>query len=318
MRTDTRYPIYILSKGRAKYGPHTARALHNMGVDFKIAVEPQEVDSYLKSEFIRKDQIVELPFSNHGMGGGPARNFCWEHSKHNGFDRHWLMDDNLMEFWRLHKNKRYRADKGSAIFRATEDFVDRFENVAFAGLQYKSFAVDSAAFPPYVLNTRIMSCFLIDNNCPIMWRGKYNEDVDLSIRALKEGYCTMLFYAFLCGKLKTGVVKGGNTDEIYNGYKDDSAERKSRMLKEMHPECIDLVEKYGRVHHQVNFDKVINRHTGMPARQNVPILKEDARLFNGVDNYGMKFYRNYGTPDEYEDPMFSGSNYPKGRKNGHR
>lgn len=45
-----------------------------------------------------------------------------------------------------------------------------------------------------------------------------NEDTDLSFRALKDGYCTILFNAFLCDKAQTMTMKGGNTDEL---YKDD-------------------------------------------------------------------------------------------------
>lgn len=311
-----RYPIYIISKGRASYGPHTAKALFNMGVEFKIAVEPQDYDSYLASPYIRKDQILVLPFSNHGKGSGPARNWCWEHSKAAGFNRHWLMDDNIMEFWRFHNNKRYRVDHGSAIFRAAEDYVDRFENVALAGFQYKFFCVDDYPYPPYILNTRIMSCFLIDNHCPEQWRGRYNEDVDLSIRVLKQGLCTMLFYSFLCGKLRTGTVKGGNTEEIYNNYQDDASLKKSQMLKEMHPDCVDLVEKYGRVHHHVNLDAIMNKK-GLPGRQNPLVLKKDIDIFNKVDNYGMKLIRDHGTESAHEDPSFSLNEYPRGRKNVH-
>jgi hypothetical protein len=310
------YPICIISKGRAEYGPHTAKTLWKMGVDFKIFIEPQDYDSYVKSPYIRPDQIVVLPFSNHGLGSGPARNFVWDWSKAQGYKRHWLMDDNMMDFYRLHKNKRYRVDKGTGIFRATEDFVDRFENVALAGLQYKFFAVDDCPYPPYILNTRIMSCFLIDNACPVMWRGKFNEDVDLSIRVLKEGLCTMLIYAFLCGKLRTGSVKGGNTTEIYNNYQDDASYNKSRMLYELHPDCVELIERYGRAHHHVNLDKIINKF-GQPARQNALILRKDVDIVNKVDNYGMNLIRNYGTSESYIDPSLSANEYPKGRTSIH-
>ena len=315
-KDQSRYPIYIISKGRASYGPHTAKALYDMGVDFKIVVEPQDVENYKKSPYIREDQILELPFSNHGLGSGPARNWCWEHSKAEGHKRHWLLDDNIQTFWRLHKNRRYLVDKGSAIFRATEDFVDRFENVALAALQYKFFAVDSEDYAPYILNTRMMSCILIENSCPVQWRGKYNEDVDLSIRVLKEGLCTMMIYSFLCGKLRTGTVKGGNTEEIYNNYQDDASYNKSRMLYEMHPDCVELIERYGRAHHHVNLNKIINKF-GQPARQNVPILRKDIEIKNQVDNYGMKLYRNYGTSETYEDETFGLNEYPKGRDSIH-
>lgn len=310
----TRYPIYIISKGRWETR-HTSKTLEKMGVDYFIAVEPQEYDNY--AAVIEPRKVLKLPFSNHGMGSGPARNWCWEHSKANGHARHWLMDDNMLEFWRFHHNKRYRVERGSGIFRAAEDFVDRYENIALSGFQYKFFCPDTMAYPPYVLNTRIMSCFLIDNNCPIQWRGKFNEDVDLSIRVLKEGYTTLLFHAFLCGKLRTGTVKGGNTSEIYNNYEEDASLRKSQMLKEMHPECVELMERYGRVHHFVNLDAIINRHTGQSARQNALILKPDAQIRNMTDNYGMKLIRGFGTDDAWEDVEFSKEQYPVGRNSIH-
>jgi hypothetical protein len=307
----TRYPIYIISKGRWETR-HTSKALEALGIPYYIAVEPQEYNNY--AAVIDPKKILTLPFSNHGKGSGPARNWCWEHSQENGFKRHWLMDDNIFEFWRLNNNKRYRVERGSAIFRAAEDFVDRYENIALAGFQYKFFAVDDYPYPPYLLNTRIMSCFLIDNDCPHKWRGRYNEDVDLSIRVLKDGLCTMLFYAFLCGKARTGTVKGGNTSEIYNNYEEDASLKKSQMLVEMHPDVVYLAQRYGRVHHVVDLN-AINNKNGYPAvKNNKLILKKDAKILNKVDNYGMKLIRQWGTDDAYEDTSYSANTFPVGRK----
>jgi len=311
---DTRYPIYIISKGRWETR-HTSKALEKMGVPYFIAVEPQEYDNY--TAVIDPKKVLKLPFSNHGKGSGPARNWCWEHSQANGHKRHWLMDDNISEFWRFHNNKRYRVETGSAIFRAAEDFVDRYENIALAGFQYKFFCIDDYPYPPYMLNTRIMSCFLIDNDCPEKWRGRYNEDVDLSIRVLKRGLATMLFYSFLCGKLRTGTVKGGNTSEIYNNYEEDASLKKSQMLVEMHPDVVTLQERYGRVHHHVDLDAIMTQD-GFPARQNPIILRKDVEIKNKVDNYGMKMIRNWDTPDAYEDTGFSQDVYPSGRKSIHQ
>lgn len=309
--TTQRYPIYIISKGRWETR-HTSKALERMGVDYMIAVEPQEYDNY--AAVIDPKKVLALPFSNHGKGSGPARNWCWEHSIAHGYDRHWLLDDNIFEWWRFHQNKRYRIEQGSACFRATEDFVDRFENVALAGHQYKFFCVDDYPYPPYILNTRIMSCFLIQNSIPHRWRGRYNEDVDLSIRVLKDGLCTMLMYSFLCGKARTGTVKGGNTSEVYNNYQEDASLKKSQMLVEMHPDVVTLQERYGRVHHHVDLDAIINQH-GQPARLNPLILKKDVKVLNKTDNYGMKLIRQWDTPEAYEDPEYSAAVYPKGRKN---
>jgi len=309
----TRYPIYIISKGRWETR-HTSKALEKMGVPYYIAVEPQEYDNYCS--VIDPAKVLKLPFSNHGKGSGPARNWCWEHSLANGFDRHWLMDDNIAEFWRFQNNRRYRLERGSACFTSTEDFVDRHENIGLAGLQYKFFCIDGEGYPPYMLNTRMMSCILINNHLPLRWRGRYNEDVDLSIRVLKEGYCTILFYSFLCGKLRTGTVKGGNTTEVYNGYEGDASFKKSQMLKEMHPECITVKERYGRVHHFVDLDAILTKD-GKQARHNMPILKKDAIIHNTINNYDMHLVREWGTDNQYIDQEFTKNIYPTGRNTIH-
>jgi hypothetical protein len=318
MNFKTRYPIYIISKGRWE-SRLTMKALDRMGVPYRIAIEPQEFDNYAST--CGEEKLLILPFSNHGMGSGPARNWCWEHSIAEGHERHWLMDDNMYEFWRLHKNKRYRVRRGSGIFRAAEDFVDRYENIALAGFQYKFFCVDDYPYPPYILNTRIMSCFLIQNNIEHRWRGRYNEDVDLSIRVLKDGLCTLLFYSFLCGKARTGAVKGGNTSEVYNNYQDDASLKKSQMLVEMHPDVVSLIERYGRVHHFVDLEAIINKK-GQPARYNPLILKKNVDIQCKVDNYGMMLYRGVDPNTDnnpiidgsYQDKAFSENKYPVGRK----
>lgn len=300
MTFTTRYPIYIISKGRAVSRP-TSKALDLMGVPYKVAIEPQEYDDYARE--IGEEKLLTLPFSNHGKGSGPARNWCWEHSQINGYKRHWLLDDNIFEFWRLHRNRRYRVSKGSAMFRAAEDFVDRYKNISLAGFQYKFFCIDGILYPPYILNTRIMSCFLIDNACPHKWRGKFNEDVDLSLRVLKDGGCTILFYAFLCGKARTGTMKGGNTEEIYGNY-DDKAAKKSQMLVDLHPDVARLADRYGRIHHHVDISDF---------RNNRLILADNVEIKKKTDNYGMKFFRNYGTENQYIDYDFGAEIYPSGR-----
>jgi len=44
---------------------------------------------------------------------------------------------------------------------------------------------------------------LIRNDVPYRWRGRYNEDTDLSLRMLKDRWCTIQFNAFLQGKAAT-------------------------------------------------------------------------------------------------------------------
>ena len=46
---------------------------------------------------------------------------------------------------------------------------------------------------------------------PYRNEGFFNDDTDLCLRILKDGYCTILFNAFLIEKSVTMTVKGGLT-----------------------------------------------------------------------------------------------------------
>lgn len=151
---NPKYPIYIISKGRAK-SCLTARELKSMNVPFRLVVEPQEVDEYRHIT----DDIIVLPFSNLGQGSIPARNFVWEHSIAEGWNRHWILDDNIEGFHRLNRNEKPKVTSGT-IFRCAEDFTERYENVGISGFNYYSFCKTTDRLPPYYLNTRIYSCIL--------------------------------------------------------------------------------------------------------------------------------------------------------------
>jgi len=116
---------------------------------------------------------------------------------------------------------------------------------------------------------------LIRNDIPYRWRGRYNEDTDLSIRALKDGHCTVLFNAFFAGKSQTMTMKGGNTDEL---YKDDGRLKMAQSLKDQHPEIVEITQKWGRYQHHVNYS-VFSR--------NKLALAPGCEIPEGFDNYGM-------------------------------
>jgi len=162
------------------------------------------------------------------------------------------------------------------IFNAAEDFVDRYENIAIAGFQYRSFVFEDAIVPPYRLNTRIYSCILLKNDLAYRWRGKYNEDTDLSLRALKDGWCTMLFNCFLVNKETTMRAKGGNTDTIYNTG--DNRMEFAESLKRQHPDVVDVIWRFNRWHHLVNYK---------PFKKNKLIKKEGLVIKDEINNYGM-------------------------------
>ena len=271
-----RHPIYVISKGRWD-SRLTVKALESMGLPYHVVIEPQELEKY--AAVIAREKILVLPFSNLGQGSIPARNWVWEHAISRGAERHWILDDNIDGFFRLHNNLKVPVKTG-ATFKAAEDFVDRYENVAMAGMQYFMFASRKTVMPPLTLNTRIYSCILIRNDIQHRWRGRYNEDTDLSLRVLKDGHCTVLFNAFLAFKMTTMTMSGGNTEAL---YKIKEGEKDGRLLmaeslKEQHPELVQITWKWGRWQHHVNY-KVFKQK--LRPRLGVKIPEEP-------DNYGME------------------------------
>jgi hypothetical protein len=282
---NPKHPVYIVSKGRWE-SRLTSKALERMKVPYHIVVEEQEYDKYAK--VIEPSKILVLPdnyLENYNtcddfgrtksVGPGAARNFAWDHSVMNGATKHWVMDDNLDAFHRLNRNMKVVVESGT-IFKAAEDFVDRYTNVPVSGLNYYSFCKTTDRVPPIILNTRIYSCLLIDNTCKYKWRGRYNEDTDLSLRVLKDGDCTIQFNAFLAGKVTTQRMAGGNTKEF---YEHEGTMNKSQMLVNLHPDCSKVVWRFNRWHHHVDYSRF---------KDNILRKKDGLDIPDVINNYGMK------------------------------
>jgi len=269
---NPKYPIYVISKGRWE-SRLTSKALERIGIPYQIVIEPQEYDNY--AAVINPAKILVLPFSNLGQGSIPARNWVWEHAISIGAERHWILDDNIKGFYRYNQNLKVPVTTG-ATFRAIEDFSDRYENVALSGMNYFMFVSRKDPQPPFTLNTRIYSCILIQNDIPYRWRGRYNEDTDLSLRVLKDRLCTVLFNAFLAEKSVTMTMAGGNTDEL---YADDGRLKMAQSLLKQHPDVVQITERWGRPQHYINYRRF---------RCNELIPKPGLNIPDEVDNFGME------------------------------
>jgi len=253
------FPIFIVSKSRW-HNCLTAIALRKMGVPFRVIVERDQREQYanelgddvlltLPPEYLAEYDTCDALGDSKSKGPGAARNFAWDVSIAEGAECHWVMDDNLHDFHRLNRNMKTPVRTGATL-RAAEDFTTRYENIAISGLNYYGFCKTTDSVPPYVLNTRIYSCLLIRNDIPWRWRGRYNEDTDLCLRALKAGWCTVQFNAFLCGKVTTQRMKGGNTKEF---YKAEGTRAKSQMIADLHPDVASVVWRFNRWHHHVDY-----------------------------------------------------------------
>lgn len=243
------FPIYIVSKGRYQK-PLTANLFEKAGLDYLIAVEPQESHQYIKA--LGKNRVLVLPFSNLGLGSYPARNFCWEHAKSKGFKYHWLFDDNFLMFKKWINQKRVRIE----TIKEALEYVEKFtvpNDIDVSGFERPEF---SCRVPkkPFKINCHVYSAMLIKNSLPYRWRLKYNEDVDLCLQVLHNGGNTASCVYYLAKKVDTGQkMKGGNQDELYKGNDPKKKLLKAKMLEAVWPQYAKTVIRFGRYHHFVDW-----------------------------------------------------------------
>ena len=237
---------------------------------YKAVVEPQEFDSY--AAVIGGNNIITLPHSDKGLV--VTRNWIWDYALELGVERFWTMDDNIREFYRLHGNIKYRTTSGTFLY-TIEDFINRYENVPIAGMNYEMFVPRKRKCPPFTLNTRIYSNMLIQTDAPYRNEGFYNDDTDLCLRVLKDGLCTVQFNAFLANKIATMKVKGGMTPH----YQGDGRLRMAQELQRKHPDVVKITRKWGRWQHQVDY---------RPFKANQLKRKPGLVIPEGNNEYGMK------------------------------
>lgn len=291
-KVEPKYPIYVITKGRWEK-TLTIDTLEDMGVDFRICVEPDEYHNYISNPKVDKKKVIKLPenFSERGQGGIPVRNWVWQDSIDRGFTKHWIIDDNIDGFYRWNENVQKRIRDG-VFFRIMEDFSDRYKNLGLTSCQYASFipAIDVSR-EGFIVNTRTYSCILINNelldNClGERWRGTYNEDTDLTLRVLSTNdLCTVNFNSLLSGKQSTGSMKGGNTTTIYEFGKDNKWSGLQKKFDELKQNWGDIVtftnkrHKDGRPHHHIAYTKYFTQPL---------ILKDGISKEPKINNYNMK------------------------------
>jgi hypothetical protein len=257
------YPVYIPTYKRFETC-YTARTLEELDMSIYIMVirnETNEIENYRKSvqSFqLKHAKLLIIPDDfykeQEELGNDYSvipRNYIYKHALESGYTHHWCLDDNIKGFFRKNRgNVLPFIGTGFPLF-FVEEYIKKYSNVYQAGIQYHHLSFPMMTRPPIILNSRVYSCMLIKHVDGFRWRGKYNEDTDLSIRLLKAGYATMTFQNILCGKQTTCTVKGGNTDDIYKTK--DGYLKKANSIVEWHPDVTKFAMRYGHPHHFVDY-----------------------------------------------------------------
>jgi hypothetical protein len=286
--SERKVPIYVPSKGRWE-SRLTSNALEELGVPYRMVIEPQEYDNY--AAVIDPAKLLVLPHSDRGLH--VTRNWIWEHALSEGAEWFWQIDDNIRGFYRFNYNTKIPVQRGDAHFRVVEDLCDRYENVAQGGMQYFMFVPARVRRAPLSLNCRIYSCTLNRTDLPYRYRSYYNDDTDLSLQILKGGWCTLLCNAFVANKMATMTVKGGLKELYQEGGDEGGRLKMAQSLVDLHPDVVKISWKWGRYQHEVDYSAF---------RNNRLILKPGITVPKGANDYGLILQQKSVTGDWNQIP----------------
>lgn len=249
MASKLKYPVFIISKGRYEK-TLTADIFEKANIDYQIAVEPQEYELYVKK--LGANRVLKLPFSNLSLGSYPARNYCWEKAKNEGYKYHFLFDDNIQGWMKWINGKRKYIDDVLSAMKYVELYADK-TNIDILGFEEPNFSIRPPK-KPFKHNCHVYSAMLIKNELPYRWRLKYNEDVDLCLQVLHNGGTTASCIYYLADKVSTSMKqKGGNQDELYKGNDPKKKLLKAKMLEAVWPQYAKTVIRFNRIHHYVDW-----------------------------------------------------------------
>lgn len=285
-----KYPICILSYDRCNEYGYTHMKLTKLKINHYLFIdEKQEKDykDWYDPEFCK---IILCPEGTHGtqMGGTPVRNFILKFGREQGFDRVWMLDDNIQGWKRLYRGQKNDINS-SVIFTHVEDYIERYDNVGLVSHNHAHWIAENNRRVCICMNSKCYSSLLCLTDKEFEFEDKFNEDVLISIKYIQKGLPTVIFNSVLYDKDTSGSDKGGNQSIIYEGGSQDGYKKKFDYLVEkvkiLHDEGrLDLVE--GKTPEQFVINKPLKTK-----------LFHHKVFYNHLKNHSVKFTKK----DNYEE-----------------
>jgi hypothetical protein len=231
----TKYPIFILSKGRAdkNLAKTFGLLMQEPDYEFTIVVEPQDQEAYTKM-FFPNGQISIFVLKQNDMGIPFARQSLLEYCRSVGIEKYWQLDDNMTAFIERKEDKTKVKVSPQYALSKVEEIADSYKDIKVAGLNYEVTA--HWATEPYTFNKGVYCAVLTSTDTGIDYDLDIEiEDLNFVLKHLKAGYNTLLSNNYVMVKPKTGATPGGNRMGLYSSK--EHYENAIKMLHEKHPDC---------------------------------------------------------------------------------
>lgn len=266
-----RWPVFILSLGRADAKRTTADLLLQHGIESRIVVEPHEESAYSarwgRERIIVKPDIYQTNFDpldrfstdSMTLGPGPARNCILATAREEGHDWYWSMDDDVTRFMRHHRDRSFTpAENLVDFFIELENDITQYKNVAIGGPRIRSQYEQQHRF---IKNRAVYGrCFLHRTTTGINVRGRFNEDTVLSLEHLIAGWCTMIFNTHQLDSPEPTTKPGGCTETVYQYGR----ELRFKHMAAAFPKFVGTRIKNGKYCSKIQWSKHFGRRPLIP------------------------------------------------------
>lgn len=261
--------VYIISKGRPQC--HTARTLERIGFPGEWFIVCGTNDETLPeykarwgervlvfdwAEQVKRTDVMDsFGFEKMASGACPVRNATAEISRKRGEARHWQFDDDYVGFSGYDpasgKNKGLTGDEMYRRMALISEFGDR------CGLGNVGFPPSTIEVEPKSARTfgrRVFNAHNLPSGGELFepWVARMNDDLINAINNWRHGRAEMTV-RFMAMNMPPTQSEGGGLSQL---YKDEGTVRKTAYAVMACPCAVKLVERFGRYHHRVRWDKV--------------------------------------------------------------
>tara|TARA_R110001592_G_scaffold361604_3_gene672728 strand:- start:12393 stop:13772 length:1380 start_codon:yes stop_codon:yes gene_type:complete len=282
------FPICIVTYDRAENDRGlTHLLLSKMKINHYLFVEPAEVEKYDKwiNKTYGKIIVGNRDYSiTDKMGSTPMRNQILDWGLSQGFERVWMLDDNIKGYTRLYQGVKNNILSGE-IFSSVESYISMYDNVGVVSHNFNPLIMEGDCRAIFCKNGKCYSSMLIKTDPELRFGYRHQEDNMMSIHSVLKGYCNLCFNHIMYDKNTSGETKGGNQKDIYKSDKSvgntDGAGYKERyedFIKYIYDEFSEIpIFKPGKsyktfvtrdnrmkshqYHAKVNYEHLLNHNT---------------------------------------------------------
>ena len=254
------YPISILSYGRYNENK-TSKYLVKCRIKHYIFVEECEYNLYIDNYYNKLNDedkhLVNIinthkDFHLYNLGGSPVRNYILDYWLKEGYERVWMLDDNINNYKRFNQGVK-RKIYSDLVFSSIELYIKQYNNVGICSHNLNGFITSGLSRGVIVLNEKHYSSLLLLTDKQFRFKHRYNEDVLISIDYINSGKLNFCFNHILLDKNTSGTEQGGNTNTIYK----DGTQEGYRLKYEYLYDELKKMYQYGLIKIDCDFDKFI-------------------------------------------------------------